>query len=83
MTKPKKTSGKILDFAVPQEAIELQIEDWIRRVFESNAELTTSLKRIRDSYCGLLAGKTVNNADEILAEVRATLMKARKAKNVV
>jgi hypothetical protein len=31
----------------------------------------------------LLAGEAVKNADEILAQVRATLTKAEKAKNVV
>ena len=69
--------------AVPQGAIEVKIEVWNRKVFESNNELAIALKRIRDSYCMLLAGEAVKNADEILAQVRATLTKAEKAKNVV
>jgi hypothetical protein len=58
-------------------------EAWNRKVFESNNELALALKRIRDSYCILLAVEAVKNADEILAQVRATLTKAEKAKNVV
>jgi hypothetical protein len=72
-----------LKFAVPQEAIEVKSDTWNRRIFESNNELAIALRRIRDSYCMLLAGVAVKNADEILAQVRATLTKAEKAKNVI
>ena len=67
----------------PHEAIEVKSEAWNRKVFESNNELAIALKRIRDSYCMLLAGEAVKNADEILAQVRATLTKAEKAKGLV
>jgi hypothetical protein len=55
MTESKKPSEKVLEFAVPQDAIEAQIEDWLQRVFESSDELATTLQRLRDSYCALLA----------------------------
>jgi hypothetical protein len=69
---------------VPQENIEAQLEDWIRRVFGSNDELVAALERVRDSYCALLAGrKPVKHDDEILARVEAALQNTAKAKHVV
>jgi hypothetical protein len=79
---PSKSTVRT-EVAVPQEAIEVKSEAWNRKVFESNNELAIALKRIRESYCMMLAGQAVKNADEILAQVRATLRKAEKAKNVV
>jgi hypothetical protein len=77
------TSEKMLEFAVPQEGIERQIEDWLQRVFESNDELVAVVERIRDSYGALLAGKPVKDSDEILALVEAALKNAAKAKDIV
>jgi hypothetical protein len=83
MLKSKKPSGKVFEFAVPQEIIERQLESWVRGVPESNDELTTALKRLRESYCALLAGKLVKDDDEVLAQVEAVLLNAAEAKNVV
>jgi hypothetical protein len=79
----EETCLNVLEFAVPKEAIEVKSEVWNRKVFESNKELSIALKRIRDSYCMLLAGKSVKNADEILAQVRVSLTKAEREKTVV
>ena len=83
MSESKKPSDKVLEFAVPKENIEAQLEDWIRRVFESNDELATALTRIRDSYRAQLAVHCIKDADEILAQVEGALQNAAKAKNVV
>jgi hypothetical protein len=43
LTAVQKPSDKLLAFVVPQENIEAQLEDWIRKVFESNDELVAAL----------------------------------------
>jgi hypothetical protein len=84
MTESREpTSEKVLEFAVPQEGIERQIEDWLQRIVESNDELVVVVERLRDSYRALLAGKRVKDDDEILAQVEAALQNAAKAKNIV
>jgi hypothetical protein len=86
MPKAKKPPErvKVLEYAVPQEIIERQLEGWMRGVLESKDELAAALERLRDSYCALLAGKKpVKDDDEILAQVEAALTQAEKAKNVV
>ena len=77
------TSEKVLEFAVPQAAIERQIEDWLQRIVESNDELVVVMERIRDSYRALLAGKPVKDDDEILAQVETALQNAAGAKPIV
>jgi hypothetical protein len=77
------TSEKVLAFAVPQEGIERQIEDWFQRIVASNDELVFVMERIRDSYCALLAGNHVKDDDEILAQVETALRNAAKAKPIV
>ena len=84
MTESKEpASEKVLEFAVPQEVIERQIEDWLQRIVESNDELVAVMERIRDSYRALLAGKPVKDDDEILAQVETALQNAAKAKTIV
>jgi hypothetical protein len=77
------TSERVLEFAVPQAAIERQIEDWLQRIVESNDELVVVMERIRDSYRALLAGKPVKDDDEILAQVETALRNAARAKPIV
>ena len=77
------TSERVLEFAVPQAAIERQIEDWLQRIVESNDELVVVMERIRDSYRALLAGKPVKDDDEILAQVETALQNAAGAKPIV
>lgn len=71
-----------LEFAEPQEVIEAQLENWLKSTVKSNDELATALKRLRDSYCALLAGKPVKDDDELLMQVEAALRQADKARNV-
>jgi hypothetical protein len=78
---PKK--AKILEFVVPHEAIEIDLERWLRRVLESNDVLVAALERIRGSYKSMMAGRSVTDAAEILAAVETALKNAERAKNVV
>ena len=59
--------------AVPKIVIDTQLEHWIRWTLESNIVLAAALKRLRDSYKLLQAGKPIEHADAILAEVEAAL----------
>jgi hypothetical protein len=80
MTESKETtSEKVLEFAIPQEGIERQIEDWLQRIVESNDELVDVMERIRDFYRALLAGKPVKDDGEILTLVEAALKKCRRS----
>jgi hypothetical protein len=67
---------------VPEEIVDLRIENWVRAILESNNNLAVVLKRLRESYCAVLAGKPVRDDDEILAQVEAVLQRAEKAKHV-
>jgi hypothetical protein len=58
---------------VPQIIIDTQLEHWIRWTLESNIALAAALKRLRNSYKLLRAGKPAVDAEEILAEVEAAL----------
>ncbi len=58
---------------VPQIVIDTQLEHWIRWTLESNIVLAAALKRMRNSYQLLQAGKPVTDADAILAEVETAL----------
>ncbi len=59
--------------SVPQIVIDTQLEHWIRWTLESNIALSAALKLLRDSYELVRAGKTAEDAEEILAEVEAAL----------
>jgi hypothetical protein len=78
MTQPKDASDGVIRFAVPQQAIKVQLENWMQGLRESNDALVAALQRIRDSYCALLAGKPVRNEDEILAQVASALTGVEK-----
>jgi hypothetical protein len=58
---------------VPQIVIDTQMEHWIRWTLESNIALAAALKRLRDSYKLVQAGKPVEDSEKILAEVDAAL----------
>lgn len=83
MTESMELSKKVLKFTESQEAIEHQIEDWLKRVFESKDELVAALERLRDSYCALRAGKPVIDDAGILALVETALKNAENAKSIV
>lgn len=72
-TGAKKPDEKVPASAVPQILIDTQLEHWIRWTLESNIALAAALKRLRDSYKLLQAGKPAEGAEKILAEVEAAL----------
>jgi hypothetical protein len=71
MEKPKQPAGTILPFALPEAAIEAQLEAWIAGIKESNDTLVAALQRLRDSYKTMMAGGSVKDAGEILTAVEA------------
>jgi hypothetical protein len=83
METPKQPGGKVLPFALPEAAIEAQLEAWVAGIKGSNDKLVAALERIRDSYKTMMAGGSVTDAEEILVAVEAALKNAEKAKNVV
>jgi hypothetical protein len=71
---------KVLEFPVPKVIIDAQIESWIRWTLESNIDLAAALRRLRDSYLLIQAGKTAKDATQILSQVEAALQYAEKSK---
>jgi len=69
--------------SLPKQGVEDQIETWIRGVLRSNDDLVNALVRLRDSYRTTSVGESVNDKDEILAQVQAALEGAAKAKTIV
>jgi hypothetical protein len=69
----KKADDCVIASAVPQIVIDTQVQHWMRRTLESNIDLVDALKRLRNAYMLLQAGKPVKNVDAILAEVEAAL----------
>ena len=78
---PTETSGKVLQFVTPQTSIEGELERWFRGVMVSHHDLVFALEQLRDSFRKLLADKEMSEADfPVLADVEATLTKARNAR---
>jgi hypothetical protein len=71
---------KVLEFPVPRVIIDAQMEGWIRWTLESNIELAAALRRLRNSYLLIQAGKPEKDATEILAQVEEVLQYAEKSK---
>jgi hypothetical protein len=71
---------KVLEFPVPRVIIDAQIEAWIRWTLESNIDLAAALRRLRNSYLLIQAGKPAKDATEILAQVEDALQYAEKSK---
>ena len=81
MAKPNKAACKVIQFAPPQVPPEGELEKWFRGVMRSNHDLISALERLRDSYKGLLAQKTLTEADHaVLLAVEITLRDARNAR---
>lgn len=81
MNKSKNPSAKILPFATPQASIEGKLENWFRRVIQSNRDLMKALERLSAQY-EKAATKPLNEADQaVLLAVQITLNEARKAQN--
>jgi hypothetical protein len=78
---PPEKSGKVVAFSQPrlqpQHAV-VRIEAFVGRLIESNDLLAAALVRLRDFY---LAGAPPLVADEVLAQVEATLEMAARTKN--
>src|ERR1700678_789540 len=72
--------NKVLEFPVPRVIIDAQMEGWIRWTLESNIELAAALRRLRDSYLMIQAGRPAKDATEILAQVDDALQYAEKSK---
>jgi SUMO ligase MMS21 Smc5/6 complex component len=79
----RKSPEAVLPFSLPKQGVEDQIETWIRGVLRSNDDLVNALVRLRDSYRTTSVGESVNDKDEILAQVQAALEGAAKAKTIV
>jgi len=77
-TNAKKQN--VLEFPVPRVIIDAQMEGWIRWTLESNIDLAAALRRLRDSYLMIQAGKPAKDATEILAQVEDALQYAEKSK---
>jgi hypothetical protein len=77
-TNAKKKN--VLEFPVPRVIIDAQMESWIRWTLESNIDLAAALRRLRDSYLLIQAGKHAKDATEILAQVEDALQYAEKSK---
>ena len=65
---------------MPRVIIDAQMEGWIRWTLESNIDLAAALRRLRDSYLMIQAGKPAKDATEILAQVEDALQYAEKSK---
>jgi hypothetical protein len=80
MVKTFPSPRKVLPFVAPKASVEGKLEAWFRGVIQSNLDLMTALERLSDSYKGLLANKTLTEADQaILLSVQITLNNARNA----
>ena len=65
---------------MPKVIIDTQMESWIRWTLESNIDLADALRRLRNSYLLIQAGKPAKDSTEILAQVEAALECAEKSK---
>jgi hypothetical protein len=79
----KRSSNKMLEFAMPKEGIGPQLVKWVRGVVRSNNQLVPALERLRSSYKALLVGKSVTDSEEILWQVEGALKDAERATNVL
>src|ERR1700744_2858000 len=57
----------------PEPVLQDQTEGRIRSLVQSNDDLATALERLWESYRQLLAGKPVQNVDELWAQGKAAL----------
>ena len=74
-TKP--SDGKIIEFAVTEDSVEIQLTYWIRDLINCTNELIPTLERLRNSYRLLRAGEPVTDAEEILWRVEQCLKDAK------
>ncbi len=73
-------STKWVEVMRPESAVEHQLDEWIKQVFEANNELATALYRLKDSFERLLAGQKIADANEVLSQVERAF--ASMARNV-
>ncbi len=79
-TPTKVKRQNVLEFPVPREIIDAQMEGWIRWTLESNIDLAAALRRLRNSYLLILEGKPAKDAEDILAQVEDALQHAERSK---
>jgi hypothetical protein len=65
----RSTAGKLVLFPAPAPVPGSSAEDWSRRTLEIKDNLVSALEFVQFTYNESLAGKPVNAADEILAQV--------------
>jgi hypothetical protein len=73
----KPSDGKIIEFVVTEDSVELQLTYWIRDLVNCTNELVPTLERLRNSYRRLRAGEPVTDAEEILWRVEQCLKDAK------
>jgi hypothetical protein len=66
-------AGRLLSFPAPTAVPGLSAEDWSFRILETKDKLLDALDYLRVAYDEMLAGKAVNPADQILANVEVIL----------
>jgi hypothetical protein len=47
MNDEKSPSRKILQFAVPPESLDAQLEGWVHKLLDSNDELENAIRRLQ------------------------------------
>jgi hypothetical protein len=80
MVNAQTASARILSFPTPYQKPDLDADNLIHRIIDSKDSLLTALEILRDSYNVILAGTSLKDADEILAQAEASL---RQAHNVM
>jgi hypothetical protein len=85
VTNPNNPAEDLSEPGISQDVIEaeLEIQDWIRNIFNSNDELVATIERLRDAFCAQLTGNPTRDHDEMLAQVEAALQNAAKVKQVL
>jgi hypothetical protein len=76
MVNTQTASARILSFPTTQQKPDSAANDLIHRIMDSKDNLLTALEVLRDSYNMILAGTSLRDADEILAQAEAALQQA-------
>jgi hypothetical protein len=71
---------KLLAFPEPRQNAVSQAKDWIDGILASNDHLRAALEFLRGSYCAMMAGLSVKDAEEVLAQVDAILKGANRSR---
>jgi hypothetical protein len=69
----RNNAGKLLLFPAPTPLPGLPAENWSLRILEIKDNLTSALEFLRIAYNEMLAGRSVESVDEVLARVETIL----------